>query len=245
VEAEDCGNEEIMKEEGRFLAVIVFCTAFAGCAPSVMMNPEYKSTVFAGRNLNVAIEGGIVIDYEGNMDNEFPREGRNEKIQAFLCSTAAKILKDSTVFRSVKAVPIGCGSFKSTALEVNRMPEGFYVDVPEYVCYNPPDSGDLWLFIEQPLVQSKVHVQVTVIAPTPIVAAFPTKPFTISGKFLFWDAARKKPIAWGNASGTYETGLGVTMTHWLLATNDLVTQMVNGMPFKRKVHWNFLKAAYE
>jgi hypothetical protein len=218
----------------QLIVSVAALAALVGCVPNVMVNPEYKHTSFTDRNLNIAIEGTTVIDYQGDMDNEFAPVRRNEKIQTFICSTAVRILKDSSRFRSVNMVAIGCDSFKPADLEWTKKSEWFNADLPEYTCYNPPDSQNIWLFIEQPLVQSKLHVQVTVYPPLPIASAFPTKPFTISGKFLYWDGVRKKPIAWGYASGTYETGLGVTMIHWRSATHDFIMQMISDTPFKRK-----------
>jgi hypothetical protein len=218
----------------RVLAVgITSCMVFAGCAPKVMVNPEYKSITFGDKNLNVAIEGSTVVNYEGNMDNEFPPQGRNEKIQTFICSTAVKTLKESSVFRSVNMVPLGCASFQTNSLDWNRNSEEFVADLPDNTCYGSPSPQDIWLFIEQPLVSSNPTVQLITYGLIP-VAAIPHKPLSISVKFLYWDPVRKKPIAWGNAMGSYDNGPAVTMTHWLEAMHDCADQIIKDTPFERK-----------
>jgi|GEM_PF-4060846 hypothetical protein len=219
-------------------AGIIVCLAMAGCTSRVLMNPEYKSCRFKDKDLRIAVEGTTIIDYQGNMDNEFPRERRTQKIEAFICSTAAQTIKECSNFRSVNVAPIVCGSFHSRTIDWKNSSGEFVADVPDDTCYLSSDSLTVWLFIEQPLITSKFRV--AVIRSIPPAVVIPYKPLTISARFLYWDPFRKKPVAWGDASGVYETGVAVIMTHWVSAAHDCVLQMIHGAPFWRPgpVKWN-------
>ncbi|HMD69235.1 MAG TPA: hypothetical protein VKF42_10190 [Chitinivibrionales bacterium] len=230
LESPDCFILSMLRTIG---TGIIIWIVFAGCAPKVMFNPDYKSTTFEDSNLNVAVEGETFIDYEGNMDNEFPPDGRNEKIRAFICSTAVYVLTKSSIFNSVNMVPIGCTSFRSDRLDWVETSEQFTADIPDNTCFDNPRSREIWLFIEQPLIKSRVNVQLVTYGIIPL-AAIPHKPLLISAKFLYWDPLRKKPIAWGEASGSYENGPSVTMNHWISAANNCAIQMIKDTRFERK-----------
>lgn len=53
---------------------IITCVVMLGCAPGVMINPEYKSKPMSGRHLHVVLVGPTTIDYSGSMDNEFSED---------------------------------------------------------------------------------------------------------------------------------------------------------------------------
>jgi hypothetical protein len=210
--------------------VIVACLTALGCVPRVMINPEYKSKSMSGKQLHIEMVGPTKIDYEGNMDNEFSKEGRYEKIRTFICSTAVVTVKESSTFGLVDKNPVNCNSYYSKKLNWISDTSDFIMKLPNDSCYSAADSQSIFLFVEQTAVTSHPTVKLIMVNLIP-VGAIQHKPLTINGKFLYWDAAAKKPIAWGNASGTYDNGPGVTMEHWLNAACDFSLDMIKDSPF--------------
>jgi hypothetical protein len=180
---------------------IVVCAILSGCAPGVMINPAYLEKDLHGRPLHVALVGPTKIDYDGSMDNEFSPQGRYGNIRTFICSTAVKTIQGSSTFGSVDMNPIECKSFSLKKLKWDARSDPFIMRLPDDTCNNRSDSQSIWLFIEHSTVTSHPWVQLIMVNLIPI-GAIPHKPLTIAGKFVYWDVAGKKPIAWGLASGT-------------------------------------------
>jgi hypothetical protein len=211
-------------------AGLVACAVLWGCAPGIMINPDYKSKPMSGKHLHVEMVGQTTIDYTGNMDNEFSKEGRYGKIRTLICSTAVVTLRGSSTFGSVDKDPGDCKSYYSRKLKWDEDSGEFIVKLPNDSCYSSSDSQSIYLFIEQTSVTSHPYVQLLMVDFIP-VGAIPHKPLTIAGEFVYWDVAAKKPIAWGKASGTYESGAGVIMETWLSAACNFSLRMVKDSPF--------------
>jgi hypothetical protein len=199
---------------------------------SIMVNPDYKSKVMSGKHLRIAIVGPTTIDYEGNMDNEFSQENRYGKIRTFICNTAVNSIRETHMFSSVDMNAMGCKSFVSKKLDWNgnRDSVDFVVQIPSDSCYSEPDSQCILLLLERTFVTSHPYIQLIMVNFIP-VGGIPHKPLTIGGRFVYWDMAAKKPIAWGISSGTYENGPGVTMDNWNSAAYDFSVRLVKNSPF--------------
>lgn len=218
-----------MKKHTLIIAVLTGLMML-GCVSRIVINREYKSKSMSGKQLHIEMVGPTKIDYDGNMDNEFSQEGRYGKIRTFICSTAVVTIGASSTFCSVDAKPVNCNSYCSRKLEYYADSNEFIVKVPNDSCISMSDSQGIFLFVEQTTVTSYPAVKFIVVNLIP-VGAIPHKPLTIDGKFVYWDAAAKKPIAWGYAYGTYDNGPGVTREHWLSAACDFSLNMVKGSPF--------------
>jgi hypothetical protein len=214
----------------KWVPVIVVCMMVCGCTSRMMINPEYKSKAISGKQLHIALVGPTRIDYEGNMENEFSEQGRYGKIRTFICSTAVKTVKESSTFKSVDMNPLDCKSFYSKELRWSGDSVKFIMKLPDDGCYSETDSQSIFLFIEQITVTSHPTVQLIMINFIPI-GAIPHKPLTIAGRYVYWDVAAKKPIAWGMASGTFDRGAGVTMENWRNAACDFSLNLIKKSPF--------------
>jgi hypothetical protein len=126
--------------------------------------------------------------------------------------------------------PVDCKSFYPKKLKWSDDSGEFIMKIPDDTCYSTSDSQSIFLFIEQTTVTSHPTVQLIMINFIP-VGAIPHKPLTIAGRFVYWDVAAKKPIAWGKASGTYDQGAGVTMVNWLNAACDFSLNLIKDSPF--------------
>jgi hypothetical protein len=229
---QDCQIKSVTYLVAALLAVFVEIF-IAGCSmSSIMINPDYKSKVLSGKHLRIAVVGPTNIDYEGNMDNEFSQENRYGKIRTFICSTAVKSIMETNMFTSVDMNVMGCKSFVSKKLDWNGHEDtvDFILRVPSDSCFSAPDSQGILLLLEQTYVKSHPFIQLIMINLIP-VGGIPHKPLIIGGKFVYWDMAAKKPIAWGISSGTYDNGPGVTMDHWNNAAYDFSVKMVKDSPF--------------
>ncbi len=199
-----------------------------GCSPKIMINPEYKNFSPHKKTLNIAVVGPTKIDYSGNMNNEFSSEGRYGKIRTFICEATANSIKGISGFDSVNVRQYDCNSYCSKTLSFG---DSITVRLPYDTCNTAADSQAIWLFLEQTLVKSYPSAQIIMINFIP-VGVIPHKPLSISGKFIYWDPLRKKPVAWGQAFGSYDTGGGVTLTHWKMAANAFAQQMIKDTPFQ-------------
>jgi len=166
------------------------------------------------------------------VDNEFSEDNRYGKIRTFICSTAVKSIRETHMFTSVDMNVMGCTSFVSKKLDWNAHGDSvdFVLQVPNDNCYSELDSQCILLLLEQTFVKSHPYLQLIMVGMVP-VGGIPHKPLTIGGRFVYWDMAAKKPIAWGISSGTYENGPGVTMDNWSSAAYDFSVRMVKDSPF--------------
>jgi hypothetical protein len=170
-------------------------------------------------------------EFPDSTDNEFPIENRPEKVRKYIEKAIAKVIKDSSVFETVNIVKPYCDSFVKVNLQWKDTTT-FRISIPSPECLPPSDSSALWLFVEQPKVESKAWVQIIMVYMVP-VGAIPHKPLKITSRFVYWDANQKKPIAWGNASGVYDDGPSVTIKNWQEASIAHGLSMIKKSPFER------------
>jgi hypothetical protein len=62
----------------------------------------------------------------------------------------------------------------------------------------------------------------------------PHKPLRITGKYVYWDAGRRRPIAWGFADGIFDKGPAVTIENWENASVRFGFSMIAKSPFAKK-----------
>lgn len=202
-----------------------------GCAPSVYISKNYSGIDFSGRNLNIAVVGNLRIDYTGDMQNEFPAENRADHIRQYVTEAISKVQKASSVFANVSALALKCDSLKKWDMKWKDQTKLRFA-LPTDKCDLSSDTQAVWLLLENVKIESKPWVQIIMYTFIP-VGAIPHKPLTITSDFIYWDPARKKPIAWGKAMGKHDAGFAVTIRNWDLASKQFGFSTIKGTPFKK------------
>ena len=207
-------------------------TVLFGCASSIRFNKEYTTTDFSTKHISITIPDSLTFKYSGSMDNEFPEENRSEQIKRFIADDVVAALRDSSVFSAQRTEEPYCDNFVKTALRWNDSVM-FEIMVPAGECPEVADSNQLWLFIERPTITSNTVVQLVTVGFVPVMA-LPHKPLQIASRFVYWDPVAKKAVAWGKASGAYDSGQpAVTMEHWKKASRSHAFSMIRKSPFSR------------
>jgi hypothetical protein len=222
----------IMKNKKSSIGCIIAVLAIAGCTPTVFVNPEYKEQNFKMSNLHIAVVDTLHFNYTGSMDNEFGKDSVPEKVKTFICSTAVKKIADSSTFAVVNQQPFPCIAMEKKKLRWAKN-DTITLLVPSDSCTLNADSNDIWLFLQKMQIISAPYVQVIFVGYVP-VGAIPHKPLTISSNFVYWDGIKRKPIAWGMASGLYDQGPAVTMENWKRAARRYSLGTLEKTPFKKQ-----------
>ncbi len=203
-----------------------------GCASGIRFNKEYSNIDFSMKHVSITIPDSLTFNYSGSMDNEFPEENRSEMIKQFIADDVVAALRDSSAFLAQRIEQSYCDDFVQTSLRWTDSVR-FEIMVPADECPEVPDSNQLWLFIERPTITSNTAVQLVMVGFVPVMAV-PHKPLQIASRFVYWDPAAKKAVAWGKASGTYDSGQpAVTMEHWKKASRSHAFSMIRKSPFAR------------
>lgn len=214
----------------RFLAAFFVTYFLVGCAPSVYINQDFVGQDFDGADCIVMTAKPPVFAYKGSMENEFGAEKPEIEATRFICSTLVDYLGSSSSLGSVKMVDSDSTSFSTGHLEWGNEPAAFEISIP--LNKLPKEDGDdILLILDHVDIESQPYVQVITYGFIPL-GAIPHKPLNIESKFMFWDIASRKPIAWGTAEGTFNSGPAVTMKHWKIASRKFAEDVLKDSPFE-------------
>ncbi len=223
-----------------FLILLFSIQLLHSSVSSLSLNPNYQKRDYRGLSCAVIVSGKIVVDYEGDVTNEFGNGDKDDLIRNYYLTNFPNYLQNNSLFSEVYkdscitpfktreyAIIDNSSERRVMHIPLNNQIIAFVKGAPDYI-----------LFIEKVRIISKF------IPPIGIVASGPCKPIIIKSQYLLWDNRKGFVAGKGYGKTTEYTGTFVNMETWKKVmhenTSDIVGNTRVAYPKIRKVKFNTL-----
>jgi hypothetical protein len=231
----------VMKKLADLVSIACLFLFCGGVETTIIRTQAYSfSNANPAPKLTICIsDGKPVIDYTGNVEDEFGKGDKNDLIWAFFKGQLSKDILHCSIFSSVDYDEVSSQpSTQQQTIKVNNMGD---------VAFSLPSEGakieckattpDVVLFLDGITITSKLDISGSpghYVGNMYMAGSFNSeKDLVYEAKMILWDNNAKKVVSYGLVHVVDSNKFAVSKEDWLSLTEEFTGKILEGTPFKK------------